>query len=124
IENQRRERLVVGLLEQRAAQHCLSGADVARDQHEAFTPLDRVLQEFQCVGVRLTPIEVLRVGSEAEGFLRKTVVLLVHQRAMRVGVSRMCATVSASRTVMIGTATPEGDVVTPFSCVTLGLSLK
>src|SRR4029453_10913237 len=100
------------------------------------------------------PIEVLRVGSEAEGFLRKTVVLLVHQRAMRVGVNRMTrsvflrltepigsracnspaitivspcrtrATVSASRTLMIGTATPELDVATPVSCVTFGLTLK
>ena len=49
IQHQRRERRAIDLLEQRAAQRRLAGADVAGDDDEALAPADGVLQQVERV---------------------------------------------------------------------------
>src|SRR5256885_1448959 len=81
IQDERRERRSIDLLEQRAAQRRLAGADVAGDDDKAFAPADGVLQQIERIGVRLAAIQVLRVRREAERLLREPVIALVHVRA-------------------------------------------
>ena len=78
LANDRRERRPVNLLEQRAAQRRLAGADIARDDDESFAPADGVLQQVERVAVRLAAIEIFRIRRQAERLLRKSVVALVH----------------------------------------------
>ena len=69
VQHERRERRPIDLLEQRAAQRRLAGADVAGDDDEAFAAADGVLQQVERVGVRLAPIEILRIRRQAERLL-------------------------------------------------------
>ena len=93
VQNQRRERLPIDLLEQRPAERRLSGPDVAGDDDESFAAADGVLQQLERVGVRLAAVQVLRIGRQAERLLGEPVIVFVHQCAPAgatiVGVSRI-----------------------------------
>ena len=80
IQDQRRERRLVELLEQRAADRRLAGADVAGEDDEAFRAADRLQQAGDGLVVRLAAVEEARVGREREGRLYEAVELLVHRR--------------------------------------------
>ena len=66
------------LLQQRPAQRGFSSADVAGDDDEAFAAADGVLQQIECIPVRLASIEILRIRRQAERLLGKSVIAFVH----------------------------------------------
>ena len=78
VQHQRGERLPVDLLEQRAAERRLAGADVAGDDDEALAAADGVLQQLERVGVRRALVQVLGIGRQAERLFREPVIVLVH----------------------------------------------
>ena len=78
VQHERGERRPIDLLEQRAAQRRLAGADVAGDDDEALAAPDGVLQQVERVAVRLAAVEILRVRRQAERLLREPVIAFVH----------------------------------------------
>jgi hypothetical protein len=85
VQHQRGERRPIDLVEQRAAEGRLAGADVTGHHDEPFAALDGVLQQVERVGVRLAAIEILRVRRQAERLLGEPVVGLVHLFTLRAG---------------------------------------
>ena len=78
IENQRRERRRIELLENRPAEGRLAGTDVAREDDEAFLAADRLPDLLQCDVVRFASIQKARIRRQAERRLDEPVILLVH----------------------------------------------
>ena len=80
VQKESRADVLFDRVEHGAAQCRLAGADIAINNHEAFAPLYRVVEKFECAVVRLAAIEILRIGSEAEWRLDEAVILFVHSR--------------------------------------------
>src|SRR5882672_2345942 len=80
IEDERGEDARVELFEERAAARRLAGADVARQDDEAFLAADGLLQEGDGFLVRFAAIEEARVGCQRERRLYEPVILFVHRR--------------------------------------------
>ena len=78
VEDERRERGFVELLEQRPAQRGLAGADVAGEDDEAFFAADGLPDLLQREVVRLAAVQKPRIRRQAERRLDESVVVLVH----------------------------------------------
>ncbi len=78
IQHERGERRSIDLFEQGAAERGLAGADVTGHDNEALAPSDGVLKQIERVGVRLAPVEVLRIRRQAERLFGKSVKIFVH----------------------------------------------
>src|SRR5207244_4249548 len=79
IQNQRREDARVELLEKRPAARRLAGADVAREDDEAFLAADGLLQERDGFLVRFAAVEEAWIGCQREWRLYEPVILFVHR---------------------------------------------
>ena len=75
---ERRERRLIELLEERAAQRRLAGADVAGEDDEAFLAADRLPHLLQRDVVRFAAVQKARIRRQAERRLNEPVVVLVH----------------------------------------------
>jgi len=80
VEDERREDARIELLEQGAADGRLAGADVARQDDEAFLAADGLLELGDGLFVRFAAIEKPRIRRQRERRLYEAVILLVHRR--------------------------------------------
>ncbi len=78
VEDQRGERRLIELLEQRPAQRGLAGADVAGQDNKAFLAPDRLPDLLQGKVVRFASVQKPRIRRKTERGLNESVIVLVH----------------------------------------------
>jgi hypothetical protein len=71
----------VELVQEFPAQGGLAAADLADEHDEAFFLRDAVSQMLQSLQMGVAEVEKLRVRSDVERHLRKSVVALIHRQA-------------------------------------------